>query len=95
MRRARGGRGQGACEVGAHDTLKTAPRGFTQDHPRIDLLRHKGLTVWRGWPPAAWLHTARAKDRVEGVWRTADALSAWLDQHVGPSELPPEDLERL
>ena len=57
--------------VGAHDELKSAPRGYAKDHPRIDLLRRKGLTVWRGWPVAAWLHTAKAKDRVEGLWRDA------------------------
>ena len=37
-------------DVGADDALKTAPRGYAKDHPRIDLLRRKGLTVWRGWP---------------------------------------------
>ena len=26
-------------EITAHDQLKTAPRGFARDHPRIDLLR--------------------------------------------------------
>ena len=77
--------------VGAHDELKSAPRGYAKDHPRIDLLRRKGLTVWRGWPVAAWLHTAKAKDRVEGLWRDAGPISAWLDAHVGPSELPPDD----
>ena len=32
-----------AYEVGAHDVLKTAPKGYAQDHPRIELLRSKGL----------------------------------------------------
>src|SRR4051794_17195907 len=30
-------------EVTAHDRLKTAPKGYPKDHPRIDLLQHKGL----------------------------------------------------
>ena len=28
-------------EVHGHGTLKSAPRGYSSDHPRIDLLRHK------------------------------------------------------
>src|SRR6476646_3724164 len=44
-------------EVTAHDSLKTAPKGYPKDHPRIDLLRMKGLITWRQWPPAAWLST--------------------------------------
>ena len=28
---------------GAIDELKTAPKGYPKDHPRIDLLRRKGL----------------------------------------------------
>jgi uncharacterized protein (TIGR02453 family) len=81
----------GGHVVGAHGELKTAPRGYARDHPRIDLLRRKGLMIWRSWPPAKWLSTAKAKDRVEEVWRAADPLNDWLDAHVGPSELAPED----
>ncbi|MBV8983057.1 MAG: DUF2461 domain-containing protein, partial [Acidimicrobiia bacterium] len=29
-------------EVSAHDVLKTAPKGYSKDHPRIELLRQKG-----------------------------------------------------
>src|SRR2546421_8271007 len=34
-------------EGSAHDALKTAPRGYPKDHPRIDLLRQKGLISWK------------------------------------------------
>ena len=37
--------------------LKTAPRGYPKDHPRIELLRYKGLITWRTWPPGPWLGT--------------------------------------
>ena len=33
--------------IGAMDELKTAPRGYAKDHPRIELLRRKGLMAWR------------------------------------------------
>ncbi|WP_317698883.1 DUF2461 domain-containing protein, partial [Aeromicrobium sp. REDSEA-S32_B7] len=29
------------------DAVKTAPRGWSADHPRIDLLRHRSLTLGR------------------------------------------------
>jgi uncharacterized protein (TIGR02453 family) len=73
------------CEVTGHDMLKTAPRGFARDHPRVELLRHKGLVVWKQWPVAAWLGTAAAKDRVAEFLRACRPLNAWLADHVGPS----------
>jgi uncharacterized protein (TIGR02453 family) len=72
-------------ELIAHGELKTAPRGYPKDHPRVDLLRSKGLTVWRAWEPAPWLSTAKAKDRVLAVLRAAVPLNEWLAKHVGPS----------
>ncbi len=77
-------------ETMAHDELKTAPRGYAKDHPRIALLRKKGLGTGRGWPVAAWLGTAKAKARIEEVWRTGDGVNDWLDAHVGPTEEPPD-----
>ena len=44
-------------EVSSHEALKSAPRGYPKDHPRIDLLRLKGLTAWKEWPVGAWLAT--------------------------------------
>ncbi|HUF84639.1 MAG TPA: DUF2461 domain-containing protein [Acidimicrobiia bacterium] len=78
-----------AIEVTAHDELKTAPRGYPKDHPRIELLRHKGLIAWKQWPVAAWMGTAKAKDRIVGFLRAAGSLNDWLDKRVGPSELAP------
>jgi uncharacterized protein (TIGR02453 family) len=71
-------------QVGGGQTLKSAPRGYPGDHPRIELLRCKGLMCWRHWPVAPWLATAKAKDRVTGFLRTAAPLHQWLDQSVGP-----------
>ena len=80
-------------DIGGQE-LKVAPRGFPRDHPRVELLRHKGITAGRTFAPATWLHTAKARDRVLDTWRGAAPLHDWLDRHVGPSSLPPEDLER-
>jgi uncharacterized protein (TIGR02453 family) len=78
-------------ELAAHEALKTAPRGYAKDHPRIDLLRRKGLVAVKSWPVAKWLHTAEAKKRIEAVWRDCAPLNRWLAAHVGPSELPPDE----
>jgi uncharacterized protein (TIGR02453 family) len=80
----------GKIEVGGGSSLKSAPRGYPKDHPRIELLRYKGLIAWRHWPVAAWLHTAAAKRRVVDFLRTAAPLENWLDEHVGASTLPPD-----
>jgi len=69
-------------EVHGHGTLKSAPRGYSSDHPRIDLLRHKGLTSWQHWDPEPWLQTPSAADRVVSFFRTSAALCAWLASNV-------------
>ena len=76
-------------EVSGHDVLKTAPRGYPKDHPRIELLRYKGLITWRQWEPAGWLETRRAKDRIVEFLHQSKPLNQWLRKHVGPSELEP------
>jgi uncharacterized protein (TIGR02453 family) len=78
----------------AIDQLKTAPRGYPKDHPRIDLLRRKGLVCGREYPVAAWMHTKAAVGKVRAVWQAGAALDAWLDRHVGPSTLPPDEIRR-
>ena len=70
------------AQTGAHDTLKTAPRGYPKDHPRIDLLRHKGIIGWWEHPPRKWLATRAARDRVADGWRALGPLNAWLDANV-------------
>lgn len=76
-------------DSGAHGALKTAPKGYPKDHPRIDLLRYKGLVAWRQWPVAAWLGTAAAKRRVVEFLRTTRPLHDWLENHVGPTTEEP------
>jgi len=70
-------------EVSAHETLKTAPKGYPTDHPRIELLRLKGIVMSRSWPVGAWLGTKQAKDRVVACLTDARPLTAWLERHVG------------
>ncbi len=66
----------------AHEVLKTTPKGFAKDHPRIELLRHKGIAMMKEWPVGAWLGTAKAKDRVVTTLRAGVPLNEWLRRHV-------------
>jgi uncharacterized protein (TIGR02453 family) len=79
--------GQAGLDVHSMEALKTAPKGYPKEHPRIELLRMKGLVTSRHWPPAAWLHTAGAKKRVVDVFRAAKPMLTWLEVNVGDSSL--------
>jgi len=70
-------------DVGAHETLKTAPRGYPKDHPRIELLQLKGIVMSKAWPVGGWLGTKKAKDRVVATLDAARPLNAWIAEHVG------------
>ncbi|MFG1704693.1 DUF2461 domain-containing protein [Nonomuraea sp. M3C6] len=70
------------------ERLKTKPRGFTEDHPRIDLLRHKSLYAGVRFEPEPWVHTAEVRERVQSSWRAFGPLLDWLCAHVRGSELP-------
>jgi len=69
-------------QITAHDVLKSAPRGFSREHPRIELLRHKGIAMTKTWPVGAWLGTSHAKDRIVKALRAAAPLNQWLARHV-------------
>lgn len=67
--------------------LKTAPRGYSTEHERIELLRHKALTVAREFSAEeSWLFTAVAADKITEVWRDAAPINAWLEHNVGSAE---------
>jgi uncharacterized protein (TIGR02453 family) len=76
--------------VGAIDELKTAPRGYPKDHPRIDLLRRKGLMTSLDFGAPAWIHTKQVPSKVRSVFRAAAPMNEWLDAHVGPSTIEPD-----
>ena len=69
----------------------TAPRGYPKDHLRIELLRRKGLIAVQQFGTPKWIHTTGAAKRIRDSWIGVADLCAWLDAHVGPSTLPPDD----
>ena len=64
-------------EIGG-DRLKTTPRGYDADHPRIDLLRYRSLTAGRshGFEPV--IHTPELLDVVRDDWRALRPLVEWV-----------------
>jgi uncharacterized protein (TIGR02453 family) len=83
--------GRSGLRMSAMDELKTAPRGYPRDHPRIALLRRKGLVSAREWPQAGWMRTKAVVGRVRDAWEAGAPINDWMDLHVGPSTLPPDD----
>jgi uncharacterized protein (TIGR02453 family) len=70
-----------------HDTLKTAPKGYPKDHPRVELLRMKGLVGFREWEVGEWLSSSNVKKNVVDALRAMRPLNAWLTEHVGDTEM--------
>jgi uncharacterized protein (TIGR02453 family) len=66
--------------------LVRAPRGYPADHPRLDLLRRRRLTVARLHPLGAWLHRREAGRRIREELLAARPLVRWLRQNVGPAQ---------
>jgi uncharacterized protein (TIGR02453 family) len=64
------------------EKLKTAPRGYDAEHPRIELLRHKQLFVGKPYGFEKFIHTPELLDRVRDDWRALEPLMAWLQNAV-------------
>jgi len=81
--------GAGLDVAGA--ALKTAPRGYPRDHPRIALLRRKSLIGGSRLPPADdGIGRDAALGHARATWGACEPICAWLAANVGPSELPDE-----
>lgn len=67
--------------------LTRVPSGYAKDHPRADRLRFKTLTAHKKFGAPDWLATARAKKHIVEGFGAMQALTSWLKQHVGPTEM--------
>jgi uncharacterized protein (TIGR02453 family) len=65
------------------DTLKTVPRGYDAGHPRIDLLRHRSMTLGRSYGFEDVIHTPRLLDVVRADWRAATPFVTWVQENAG------------
>lgn len=65
------------------ERLKTTPRGYDADHPRIELLRHKSMTLGRSYGFEPFVHTSELLDRVRDDWREASPFVDWVSDNAG------------
>jgi uncharacterized protein (TIGR02453 family) len=72
----------------AEPGLKRAPRGYPNDHPRVERLRLKEITVAQRHPLAPWLHRPGCDQRIQSQLEAAAPLVRWLADKVGPSTRP-------
>ena len=64
------------------ETLKTSPRGYDPDHPRIDLLRHKSMTLGKSYGFEPLIHTPALLDAVRADWRDAAPFVRWVTENA-------------
>jgi uncharacterized protein (TIGR02453 family) len=60
--------------------LKTAPRGFPRDHPRIELLRRKRFAALTLLPRGRELQSRKALERITERLRAGRPLNEWLER---------------
>lgn len=72
----------GGWELGG-DKLKTTPRGYGVDHPRIDLLRHRSMTLAKSYGFEPVIHTPELLARVRADWRAATPFVEWVSDNAG------------
>ncbi|MEP6665625.1 MAG: DUF2461 domain-containing protein [Nocardioidaceae bacterium] len=58
--------------------LKTTPRGYDADHPRIDLLRRKSMTLGKSYGLEPVIHTPALLTKVRRDWQTARPFVEWV-----------------
>ena len=76
-------RGSGFEVLG--EKVRTTPRGYAADHPRIETHRHRELMLIRDFGSPRWLETPQALDEVRGAWQALRPLNEWFSEHVGPA----------
>ncbi|MEO6411162.1 MAG: DUF2461 domain-containing protein [Pedococcus sp.] len=65
-------------------TLKTRPKGFVIDHPRLDLLRRKEILAIKRVGTPDWLSKPAALQHVQAAWRDIRPLTEWVIANVPP-----------
>ncbi|QNE21267.1 DUF2461 domain-containing protein [Kribbella qitaiheensis] len=60
------------------DKLKTSPRGYDADHPRIELLRHKSMTLGKSYGFEPIIHSPELVDQIRRDWRATRPFLDWI-----------------
>jgi uncharacterized protein (TIGR02453 family) len=70
---------------GMTEPLKTAPRGYPKDHPRVDLLRQKALSAHRRLSGAPLHDGADVRQFVVDTFDACGPLNEWIKSNIGSS----------
>ena len=70
-------------KVDTHERLASTPRGYSLDHPRLDLLQMKDIFAGKMFPTGRWLSTRLAFARVKRVMTDTAPLVDWIRVNVG------------
>jgi uncharacterized protein (TIGR02453 family) len=68
---------------GMSEPLKTAPRGYPKDHPRVDLLRQKAVSAHRRLAETSLRDAGAVRDFVVDTFDACKPLNDWLRSNVG------------
>jgi uncharacterized protein (TIGR02453 family) len=69
-------------QVGTHESVRSAPKGYPADHPRIELLRMKDIHAGRMFAPGAALSTRKVLDGIRKVMTDLQPFNDWLKRHT-------------
>jgi uncharacterized protein (TIGR02453 family) len=77
--------GQRDFEVGhgMSEPLKTAPRGYPKDHPRVDLLRQKAVSAHRRLTGTGLRNGAAVQQFVVDTFDACEPLNDWIKSNIG------------
>ena len=70
-------------KVDTHESVAVAPRGYSADHPRLDLLRMKDIHAGKMFGAASEVTTAKAVQQVRRACEDIAPLREWIQRHVG------------
>ena len=69
-------------QVGTHESVRSAPKGYPADHPRIELLRMKDIHAGKAFAPDATLSTRKVLGRIRQVMTDLAPFNAWITRHA-------------
>jgi uncharacterized protein (TIGR02453 family) len=72
---------------GMSEPLKTAPRGYPRDHPRVDLLRQKAVSAHRRLTGAELQAGTTVRDFVVETFEACGRMNDWIAANVGESQM--------
>jgi uncharacterized protein (TIGR02453 family) len=70
---------------GMGEPLKTAPRGYPKDHPRVDLLRQKVVSAHRRLTGGSLRDAAAVRQFVVDSFDACEPMNDWIRSNIGPT----------